>query len=267
MAYIASVLPQVDGGTGGSSITTSGSITTSLAANVFNISGGTATTMNSFSFIDDFLYYSTTNPNWVVNTGSSTAAVNSGTNNASYPGYYRWTLTGTGAANGINGLSVAQTGQYLFGNGILTFTFWFNVEQLSTAGNTFTLTLGLGTLTTMPSTSYGVWLAYTNGTNSGDWTFNTASASSQTNSNSTVPVATGWQVAQIIINAAASSVNFLSGTTYANLTSMGTIATNIPTNGSFPLAPFFNINCSNYTSNFYFDFDLITANCVFTTAR
>jgi len=113
---------------------------------------------------------------------------------------------------------------YFLGGGLLTIDWVFNIVTASDATNRYKLIFGIGD-TAAAAQANGCWVQYSDNLNSGKWTFNTASASTPTNSNSTTTVTTGWHRAQIVVNAAATSVQFnMDGV------SLGTaITTNIPT--------------------------------------
>jgi len=123
---------------------------------------------------------------------------------------------------------------FFLGGGVLTVDWVFNIATASNSTNRYKLVFGLGD-TNAAAQANGCWVQYSDNANSGNWTFNTASASSATNSNSSTAVTTGWHHAQIVVNAAATSVQFnMDGV------SLGTaITTNIPTAAG--ITPFANL--------------------------
>lgn len=257
-------------GSNGNVLTSNGTDWTSAAP------AGTSVSHNStLDFWDDFLYgYDLTNGGgiWIsiANSGQVTTTTTSSDFANGRPGLLQFsTLASTSASPLLIANRNTSTNSFVLGGGTLTLTFYFNLDQLSTSSQRFNLNFGLSNSHTIPpSASNGLWLAYSDNVNSGDWTYNSASAGTQTNSNSSTVVATGWQVAQIVVNAAASSVSFSTGTTLSGLASLGTaITTNIPTSATLPLSMYFNITKSVGSTPVTVSLDLITLNQVLTTAR
>ncbi len=166
-------------------------------------------------------------------TGSSQWQMVNGVATSGHPGV----VTNTSMTSGNRKMILpsddagVSAGGFILGGGILTLDWIFKVGILSTAGNRYTFLFGLGDITTSAALTNGCWIQYSDNLNSGNWTFNTAAASSPTNSNSSTAVTTGWHHGQIVVNAAASSVQFnMDGV------SLGTaITTTIPTAGVQPL--------------------------------
>jgi hypothetical protein len=296
MSYRPRLLNVVEGGTGDSSVTAymplcGGTTTTGALQSVATGVAGQDLCYNSSSslptwqansvnaayanqyinFVDDFLVAntpasgSTTGMGWVwVDANTGTIASTSGS--AANPGVI--TLgTGTASASGSSYINGAK-GCFYYGGGALTMTFWIQIPTLSTSSQRFSVVVGavnssdfgLGT-----PTNDGTWLQYSDSLNSGDWTYNTASGGTSTNSNSTTGVGTGWTVLQIAVNAGGTSANFLVGSTLANLTSLGTITTNIPT--ATTVSPYVGIIKSVGTSALTLNIDMFTFQNVLTTAR
>jgi len=238
---------------------------------------GTSYAANStLDFVDDFLYgYSgafTAGDQiagvWdVLNATSGGEVQLQNTSVAGHPGTAL--LTAGSATSGsiiwsMYAQGVTSGGEFIVGAGQITLTFYFNLLQLSTGTNTFTLYLGLGD-STVGGTTNSISVQYNSGVNSGKWTYQCTAASSQTTSNSSATVATGWQVVQMVINAAGTSVSFSAGTTLANLASLGSaITTHIP---SAAIAPFISILKSAGSTQPQVNLDLVTINQVLTTAR
>lgn len=162
----------------------------------------------------------------------------------------------------------ANLSPIVLGAGITTITWYFNINTLSNSTTRYILSAGFGDTVNIGSSNLlanGCYVNYSDNLNSGDWQFATAAANTQTVSNSSTAVATGWQVIQVVVNAAASSVAFYAGTTLANLTSLGTaITTNIPTNA---ISPYFQLIKTTGAGNITVDLDLVTINIPLTTAR
>lgn len=175
------------------------------------------------------------------------------------------TSTGSASMSTWNS-NTAVKGSQTLGGGALTLTFYFNLPQLSNGTDRFSVLFGLSDSNGNSSpASTGVWISYSDNVNSGKWTINTKAAGVATNTNSSVTVATGWQVLQIQVNAAATSVQFFAGTTLAGLASLGTITTNIPTAASTGIVT--NIVKSVGTTNCLCYIDLITSSQTLTTPR
>ena len=193
--------------------------------------------------------------------------------------------TGTGAAgtatageSGAFGVLQSQTGStttgrhclntggssILLGGALVVWTARVRLQALSDGTDTFTDRLGLGDSTTAEFTD-GVYFRYTHGTNSGNWQCVCRSNSNETGSiinTSTAPVTSGWQVLQLVVNPAASSVEF-----FINGTSQGTVTTNIPTGTGRELGVIHQHLKSAGTTDRILYTDYIRAYAVFTTAR
>ncbi len=146
--------------------------------------------------------------------------------------------------------------QFILGGGVLTINWVFNVAILSDGTNTYTLKIGM----LSANNQNGFYFAYSNGLNSGNWTINTIQANTPTTTNTATAVTTGWHNAQMVVNAAASSISFsIDGV------SLGSIATTIPT---VKITPAFTATCSAGTvaaNTFYADLMYLVQ--TLTTAR
>lgn len=224
--------------------------------------------------IDDMHYGYNTNPVastvlgpwfiWISGTGicdpqSGTAV--------GHPGVLR--LSTGGGSTGKSLITTGATtnrGDIWVGGGQITLTFYFNLNQLSNGTDRFSIYLGLANDIQSPPGNNGIWLGYTDNVNSGQWTINTRSGGGAiTTTNTSVAVATGWQVVQLVINAAGTSVQFFAGTTLANLASLGTLSATIPT--SLGLGIDAAIIKSAGSTPCTLDMDLITFYQTLTTSR
>lgn len=157
---------------------------------------------------------------------------------------------------GYNSGVPAVEPQIILGGGVITLNWVFNIAILSNVTNTYTLKIGM--LNGVDNN--GFYFAYSNALNSGNWTINTISAGSPTTTNTAIPVTTGWHNAQMVVNAAASSIAFT-----IDGVSVGSIATTIPT---VKINPGVTATCSAGTiaaQSFYYD--LMYLNQVLTVAR
>lgn len=120
----------------------------------------------------------------------------------------------------------------LLGGGAITVNWVFKINTLSDGTNRYILYMGLGDTTSAASDqSNGCYIKYSDNINSGNWVGNTASSSSRTVVNSAIAATAAWHNAQIVINAAGTSVTY-----FMDGVSLGTaITTNIPTTS---IAPF-----------------------------
>lgn len=110
------------------------------------------------------------------------------------------------------------------------------IPTLSDATNTFTVRGGLMSDIGGDAPN-GVFWRYTHGTNSGNWQGVARTNNVETATNfSTAPVTSGWQRLTIVVNAAGTSAEF-----FINGTSVGTVASNIPTAASRETAVGFSI--------------------------
>ena len=239
-------------------ITANGGATITVAANSVAVNTGSFIQPTIFDWVEDF-------QGWTIGTCTSTAAGTAAavafTNLAasSYPGV--WSLS-TGSTNA--GAVTIRKGNLILGYGITTCTWIFNLATLSDGTDRYTIRLGLGDTTTGAKYTSGVWVEYCDNVNSGNWTYNCGNGTTDAQ-NSAVAVATGWQVVQMVVNAAATSVSFSAGTTVAGLSSLGAaITTHIPT---AQLGPSAMIVKSNGTTARILLVDYVGVNIPFTTAR
>jgi hypothetical protein len=233
---------------------------------------GSFTASSQMDFVDDFFYSSSGSVQgpWTFSTNSGAFGINNSDQNYAHPGIITMNTGSSASASPIIQNVGPSVGQVTLGNGIYTLTFYFYLNQLSNGTDTFTLAMGISNDDGTPSGGFGngIWVNYNSTVNSGNWVYNAMKGGTATNSNSSTAVATGWQVIQIQVNANASSISFLAGTTLANLASLGTaITTNIPTSAGQALGMYFSLTKTAGTTAVGAGIDLITANYQFTTAR
>lgn len=138
----------------------------------------------------------------------------------------------TGAAiRYLGGVTTGSaTAGFALGGGVLTFEWLARVEDLSTAGERYSLMLGLFDTATTQVNS--VRFLYNDSVNAGNWTISAINASTVTNTDSGVAVAADtWYKLRAVVNAAATSIEF-----FINGVSVGTVTTNIPTASIAPRA-------------------------------
>lgn len=203
-----------------------------------------ATANQIVNLVDDFIGFTTnTNANTFSNiawtqsaTGTFQTSAATNTFNG-HPGVITHIALTSANAGIIAQQGAATANTIVLGGGILTINWIFNIVAASSSSNRYTLDFGLSDSLSTTAPANGCWIAYSDNLNSGNWTFNTSAASTPTNSNSSTAASTGWHNAQIVVNAAASSVQFnMDGV------SLGTaITTHIPT---IAVSPWFNITWS-----------------------
>ena len=263
---VAPVLATLTAGSGISITNASGSIT-------INNTNSSPQANAVLDFSDDFLYQPfggnfeiSTYGTWLFTyIGSASSIVSNpasfSTNYQGHPGLIQFSTGST--ASGYCAVQQSLIGIDA-GFGVITLTWYFFLQTLSNSSQRYTVQCGLAEGLAGPS-SEGYWVAYSDNVNSGNWTYNTMAGSVQTNTNSSTPVATGWQVIQIQINAAASSASFFAGTTLANLASLGPpITTNLSTK---PVGMYINMAKSVGLLTATMVVDLATLNISLTTAR
>lgn len=236
--------------------------------------GGVSTANSSINFWDDFIYgYATvlggtndTIGTWYALTSNSSNVIFSGTAVAGHPGIVEFnTSTSSNAATYFTQTgAVSNHGPILVGNGPVTITWYFNIPTLSTSSQRYIFRVGLGDLASGADMANGCYLEYTDNVNSGQWVMKTANASTRTATNSSTAVGTGWQVIQITVNSGGTSVAYSAGTTLAGLASIGTVTTNIPTNG---VGGMIGITKTVGTTASVIEVDLCTMTYTLTTAR
>jgi hypothetical protein len=114
---------------------------------------------------------------------------------------------------------------FYFGGGAIIADFVAKIPTLSTASDRVDFCIGF-TDGAEPGVTNGVFFHYRDNLNSGKWVLQTTAASTTTTTNTASTVDTNWHRYTITVNAAATSVTFsIDGS------SVGTIATNIPTAG------------------------------------
>lgn len=153
----------------------------------------------------------------------------------SHPGLLSHTALTTGdqflfLSEAVGGTNIQN---FILGGGTLTINWVFKIVNLSNSTNRYVLQFGLSDITATSTPNNGIFINYSDNVNSGQWQGVCRKTSTPSTLNSTTAVTTGWHNAQIIVNAAATSVSFnMDGV------SLGTaVATNIPT-----------VALANYTS-------------------
>jgi hypothetical protein len=189
-------------------------------------------------YFDDFLGFFQ-GSDMVTTLGWYDHSLNSGTlvyNTSSLMdnGHPGMAIFGTGAnTNGGYALCLGKGGtvdSFLLGGGVYDFYFVVKVPVLSSAGQRYTIYVGLAD-DVGGATNEEMWFTYSDNVNSGDWVGQTRTGGGAiTSVNSSVAVGTSWTTLRINVNANASTITF-----YINGTSIGTSTTNIPANAVSPI--------------------------------
>lgn len=140
--------------------------------------------------------------------------------------------------HGVSRMRVTTVAQYtnqfadinsiLFGGATWTFESNFYLPALSNGTDGFIYRLGFGDQITSSDAVDGAYFEYDSAT-SANWRYCTAAASTRTKTNSSTAVTSAkWIVLKIVVNAAASAVEF-----FINGSSIGTITTNIPSGSNY----------------------------------
>lgn len=158
------------------------------------------------------------------NNSGSGAGVSAGTGSATAPGVFD-IATGTtfnptgGAIYGTSGAMI------LFGGGIWKFGARVQIPTLSDGTEDFQVRVGFQDGGANAEATDGAFFRYQHSVNSGKWQRVTRSNSTETATDTgSTPSAATWYVLEIVVNAAASSIEF-----FVNGVSVGSNTTNIPT--------------------------------------
>jgi hypothetical protein len=189
------------------------------------------TPFNDLVLVDDFVM-SASNTYGQLEWGAGSANNHDGT--ASNPGQVE--IVDAGASD--NGIYLtAFTGtepdgvlNFVLGGGSFTVNYVIKLEALSTAGNRYKMIFGLVDKTYSNPITRGVFFTYTDNVNSGRWVINCENASTLTSANTTVAATTNFVNLGFVINSAGTSVDFT-----IDGVPVGTIATNLPVAGIFPV--------------------------------
>lgn len=236
--------------------------------------GGGSSANSTLDYFDDFIYYGATVVNgsgngvgpWISNGFSTPVMNDGGVAVAGHPGTCTLRVSAVNDVSFLSNQGAATDEQpFVLGGGVVTLTWYFKINTLSTSSQRYILELGFADEDATMTPNAGAYLRYVDNVNSGQWQYVTANAGSRTTTNSSTAVATGWQVVQIVVNAAATSVEFFAGTTLAGLVSLGTAnSTNIPTS---QIAMGAGMNKTVGSSQRTVDLDLVTLNIALTSAR
>ncbi len=192
--------------------------------------GTSASTSSSISSASQIILWEDFLSNTAAgNTGATSSTISGGTATiltaeSNYMGMCRLS-TGASSASAYSNLFWGSANIFL-GNGILTLESLIRISTLSTSAERYIVRIGLHDSVNGEATN-GVYLKYDEST-SANWIICSYASSVGTETTSSTAVSGNtWIKVKIVVNAAASSVEY-----FINGTSIGTITTNIPTSPS-----------------------------------
>lgn len=232
---------------------------TDLGSDLIAITGGYAynSPQNYVTMYDDFLGQTTAGAYaWGASTasGGSSAVQNGITLTSQTIGLINL-FTG-GSTTGGSALQLPNI--FVLGGGVISLTWRSIIPTLSNGTDRFTIYQGLSVGGNSTPTD-GIWFQYSDNVNSGQWQIICRGSSTSTTTNTSTAADTSFHKFRIDINAAGSSVTF-----YIDGTSVGTIATHIPTAA---IGPWANILKSAGTNSLNLILDYFKAYYALTTAR
>ena len=202
---------------------------------------------------------------WVSSSSGSGNAVNGGSttvgNSSANIGVFGLTTANTGNVNFSLGSNGGGFACFTLGGGFISMVFYAKLSNLSDGTDTYNVVIGFADNPTIASIANGLYFAYTNGTNSGNWQVISKAASSTTTGNSSTAADTSWHRFKIEVNAGATSVSFF----IDDVEIAGSpLTTNIP---SAIIRPQMSVNRSAGTATRNFSVDYFTYFQNLTSAR
>lgn len=194
----------------------------------------------------------------------TTALSGTGTNvlsvagSTSHPGVLQCT---TGTTNAALAGAQSAINSILFGDGVCTIEAEIIIPTLSTAGEEYDIYFGFMDSFAGTAPVDGAYFHYDRNT-SVNWLRGTASNSTATETDSGTAVGTGWTKLKIVVNTAATSVEF-----FINGVSVGSNTTNIPTGAGRETGYGFFIFKSAGTTARTFSVDYLKFDLTLATAR
>lgn len=190
---------------------------------------------------------------WDFRSSGTGAQCQLSTIDSSHPGVFLMTPGTTNSGNATlqySGASGSQGTYLLMGGGNFTWTCYYYIGTLGTAGNQYSLIIGMHDGNEYNYLNNGFYFTYAQGT-SANWQFSMSNGGTASSTTSSLAVTTGWHLFQI--NGTTSAATFS-----VDGTSLGTQSTNYPTNGISPCAAETIKSSGTSALNFYIDwFDLL----------
>lgn len=219
---------------------------------------------NRVGFIEDFFDVVSKPGYTALLNGTGTAFVNIDTTDLGVFGVGQLT-TGTtsgGEAAIYWGGSTIANQSIRLGQGITTIEAKIRIPILSTSAQRYRLIFGISDTPNDASQNEGVWFEYEEA-NDTTWRRSTGNDGTKTeNASATTVVAATWLRLKIVVNAAASSVEF-----FVNGTSIGTETTNIPSGAGDEIYPLLGIFKTAGTTARVVDVDYVAFQIDLTTLR
>lgn len=236
---------------------------------VISANGAAPDFSTNFIFWDDFLASKQTGSQNVIWSAQNWATIEASSNNPSVPstqvagrpGIIGITAGPNSEGACLSNAAASATPSYVSaGVGIFTYEASIKLDTLSVTNQVYVARVGIGNpVANSTEPTNGIYLAYTNTVNSGNWVGITRNASTSTSVNSSVAGSTNWIKLKFVANAAATSVEF-----FIDGVSIGTSATNIPTS---QVGFFFQMARVSGANSKVMDIDYMTSTCALTTAR
>lgn len=139
-----------------------------------------------------------------------------------------------------------------FGGGNLSAEFYLKIVTLSSGSNRYNFYIGFSDVDNVAPTN-GAYFEYIDNVNSGRFQCKTTASSTTTNNNSGITADTNWHYFKIVVNAAATSIEF-----YIDNVLVATNTTNIPTANVYPCIYLLNNGTASDTASVRFDAFLLT---------
>jgi len=183
---------------------------------------------------------------WLAQTGGGAGFDRNLGVDAAHPGTTDLVL-GSGAYANIYLGCRYDNNSMAFGGGALSVEFYLKIVVLSGANNRYNMYVGFSSNFDVPPND-GAYFEYIDNVNSGRFECKTTASSTTTNNNSGITADTDWHYFKIVINAAATSVEF-----YVDNVLVATNTTNIPTANISPCIYLLNNGTASDTASVRLD--------------
>lgn len=228
------IIGSTAGAPAAASLTAGSGITITPGSNSITIAAaGSSGGLGQVVIFDDFMGVVGTSAGFGNNnlkassSGSGTPSQTNGT--AQNPGISVLSISSNGQYISVyGGQTGAAAGDFVLGNGEISFTSIINIPTLPDGTQRFVTYTGLANNleASLATINDGCWFSYVDNVNSGKWLINCKNNAGTTSLDSGVAGGTGFNTFKVVVNAAASSVSFyINGTQTSN----SPIAANIPT--------------------------------------
>ncbi len=158
---------------------------------------------------------------WYPSVSGADAAVSDSVPTSLRPGICSLTTGTTNAGIARIGMAYNMAQRMVLGAGVYTIEADINITTLSTATEAYTLRFGFMNSGAVLPTE-GVYFQYSNTGSTPNWYKSAAQDTTYTDTDTTIVAATGWTRLKLVVNAAATSVEY-----FINGVSAGVVTTNI----------------------------------------